>query len=85
MADLPSLVSLAAVLAAADELHDEYERVGLKGVVDGTWAGFYAAFVIGHVGEFTLPSRLAELLAEVDEADDWPGAAAEHVLTKLRS
>lgn len=83
--DLPSPVMLQTALAAADSLHDEYERVALKGVADMAWAGFYAAFVLGRIGEFVEASRLAELLEEVEEVDDWPAAAADYVLTKLRS
>jgi hypothetical protein len=49
------------------------------------WAGFYAAFVLGRLGEFAAASRLAGLLEEVDDAADWPEAAALHVLLKLRS
>ena len=85
MEDLPSAVSLAAALAAVDAVHDEYERVALKGVVDAGWAGFYAAFVLGRVGDFAAASRLAELIEEVEETEDWPAAAADHVLMKLRS
>ena len=35
--------------------------------------------------EVTPASRLAILIEEVDAAGDWPGAAADHVLMKLRS
>ena len=85
MADLPAREHLAETLTAASAAHDEYERVILKGVVDVRWSGFYAAYVLGAVGEFTEPSRLAALLEEVDTGDDWAAIAAEHVLTKLRS
>ena len=85
MADLPSRTALASALANADALHDEYERVALKGVVDVAWAGFYAAYVLGRVGDFVEASRFAALLEEVDADTDWPGTAAEYVLTKLRS
>jgi len=85
MADLPSLALLDQALAAANAAHDDYERGALKGVVDGQWSGFYAAYVLGRLGEFAPPSRLAELLAEVDATSDWSATAAEHVLMKLRS
>jgi hypothetical protein len=83
--DLPSPAALHAALAAADAVHEEYERVALKGVADMAWAGFFAAFVLGRVGDFAEASRLAELLEEVESDDDWLAAAAEHVLMKLRS
>lgn len=85
MADLPDRGLLKEALAAAGGVHNEYERVVLKGVVDDRWAGFYAAYVLGNVGDFTSVSRLADLLEEVEAADDWAAHAAEHVLTKLRS
>lgn len=84
MTDLPSRAALAEVLASAGETHRDYERVILKGVVDEGWAGFYAAFVLGRLGDFVAPSRLAVLLEEVDaEADGWPHEAAEYVWRKL--
>ncbi len=83
--DLPSPGALGAALIAADAVHAEYERVALKGVVDASWAGFYAAYVLGKVGEFVEASRLAELIEEVEEGEDWAEVAAAHVLTKLRS
>ncbi len=85
MADLPDRTTLAATLAVADALHEEYERGVLKGMGDDKWTGFVAAFVIGRLGEFAPASRLALLFEEVDESDDWPAVAADHVLTKLRS
>lgn len=85
MADLPSRESLAAALMQAAEVHDDYERVVLKGVVDERWSGFYAAYVLGRVGDFTGPGRLAVLLEEVLMGEDWPLDAADHVLVKLRS
>jgi hypothetical protein len=85
MADLPTHALLAAALAAADAAHDEYERGALKGVVDQQWAGFYAAYVLGRLGEFAPATRLSVLLSEVDVESDWSEAAAEHVLIKLRS
>jgi hypothetical protein len=85
MADLPSKSALEQALVAASASHDEYERILLKGVVDEGWAGFCAAYVLGRFGEFATASRLAELLEEVEETDDWTAVAAEHVLAKLRS
>ncbi len=85
VADLPSKSALAGALAAAGAAHHDYEKFVLKGVRDELWAGFYAAFALGRLGEFTAASRLAALLEEVDTADDWAPQAAEHVLNKLRS
>jgi hypothetical protein len=85
MADLPTRSALAEALNAAGAAHHDFERVALKGIRDELWPGFYAAFVLGRFGEFAAASRLAALLDEVDGGDDWAQAAADHVLTKLRS
>jgi hypothetical protein len=74
---------LAEVLSAAGSTHHEYEQTALKGVRDEVWAGFYAAFVLGRLGDFTAASRLAALLEEVDATSNWSEAAAEHVMTTL--
>lgn len=85
MADLPSKSELAQALSAAASAHHEFELTALKGARDDLWAGFYAAFVLGRLGDITAASRLAALLEEVDAPSNWSEAAAEHVLTKLRS
>lgn len=85
MADLPTKATLEQALIAASALHDEYERAILKGVVDDRWAGFCAAYLLGRLGDFAAAGRLAGLLAEVSETENWAAAAAEHVLAKLRS
>ena len=85
MADLPSHEQLEAALAAADTAHREYERSALRGVADEGWPGFLAAYVLGRLGDFAPASRLAGLLEEVEMGANWPAAAADHVLTKLRS
>jgi predicted GNAT family acetyltransferase len=82
--DLPSDSAIAEALSAAGSAHHEYEQTALKGVRDELWAGFYAAFVLGRLGDFTAASRLAALLEEVDALSNWSEAAAEHVATTLR-
>ena len=85
MADLPNRAQLEQALAAAGSFHDDYERTVLKGIADQQWAGFYAAYVLGRIGDFTPASRLAVLLEEVEADEDWALTAADHVLMKLRS
>ena len=85
MADPPSDSALAEALSAAGSAHHEYEQTALKGVRDELWAGFYAAFVLGRLGDFTAASTLAALLEEVDAPSNWSEAAAEHVATTLRA
>jgi hypothetical protein len=83
MTDPPFESDLAEVLSTAGSAHHEYEQTALKGAHDGQWAGFYAAFVLGRLGDFTAASRLAALLEEVDAPSNWPEAAAKHVTTTL--
>jgi uncharacterized protein len=85
MADLPLDSAIAEALYAAASAHHEYEQTALKSVRDKLWAGFYAAFVLGRLGDFTAASRLAALLEEVDAPSNWSEAAAEHVATTLRA
>jgi hypothetical protein len=85
VADLPSKSALAQALSAAASAHHEFEQTALKGVRDDLWAGFYAAFVLGRLGDVAAASRLAALLEEVDAPSNWSENAAEHVLTNLRS
>lgn len=83
MTNPPLESDLAAVLSAAGSAHHEYEQTVLKGVRDELWAGFYAAFALGRLGDFTAASTLAALLEEVDAPSNWTEAAAEHVTTTL--
>ena len=83
MTNPPFDSDLSAVLSAAAAAHHEYEQTALKGVRDDLWAGFYAAFVLGRLGDFTAASTLAGLLEEVDAPSNWSEAAAEHVTTTL--
>ena len=83
MTNPPFDSDLSAVLSAAASAHHEYEQTALKGVRDELWAGFYAAFVLGRLGDFTAASTLAGLLEEVDAPSNWSEAAAEHVTTTL--
>jgi hypothetical protein len=85
VADLPSKSELAQALSAAASAHHEFEQTALEGVRDDLWAGFYAAFVLGRLGDVAAASRLAALLEEVDAPSNWSETAAEHVLIKLRS
>ena len=78
MTQAPSLNALATALEAAGAAHHDYEDTVLRGIRDEGWSGFYAAFVLGRLGDFMAPGRLATLLGEVDAAEGWADAA--HVL-----
>ncbi len=79
----PQFAELAAALKAAGSAHHEYEQTALNGVFDEQWPMFYAAFVLGRVGDFTTPSALTSWLQEVPTEGLWADMAARHVLDRL--
>jgi len=83
MTDMPSAEALEAALAAAGSSHHEFETHYLNGMRDELWPGYYAAYVLGRLGDFARPTDLARWLAEVTAAAGWPAVAATHVRTKL--
>jgi|FLYL01.1.fsa_nt_gi hypothetical protein len=74
--------SLRQALQAAAAAHHDYETVVLGGRRDDWWAGFYAAFLLGRLGEFMTASALTSLLERV-EGDDWWEAATAAVLAAV--
>jgi hypothetical protein len=60
-----------------------YEQNSLGGERDAQWPGFYAAYVLGRVGDFAAPSALAGWLDSAPGGDDWAGQAAAWVLSKM--
>jgi len=74
---------LAQALSAAGSTHHDYESRFLKGKPDEMWPGFYAAYVLGRVGDFTSATKLTELLEDAPSSDDWAKSAADHVLNNL--
>ena len=80
---LPRADALEQALAAAGEAHHDFEQVVLGGERDQLWAGFYAAFVLGRLGNFAASSTLSRLLEEAPSGDEWPQQAAAHVIAKL--
>ena len=83
MADKPSPNELATALTAAGSAHHEYETEFLGGVRDEQWAAFYAAFVLGRLGDFALPSALTRWFEEAPAGEDWSTSTAEYVLEQL--
>lgn len=73
---------LAAALRAAGAAHHDYESNALKGQPDAHWAGWYAAYVLGRLGDFATPSQLTSWLKSAS-GDDWADAAAATVLDHL--
>jgi len=83
MTIIPSKGELIEVLNNAGSAHHEYEKNVLKGIRDEQWAGFYAAYVLGRLGDFVTSSNLTNLLEESPSSEDWSNSAAEYVLRKL--
>lgn len=75
---------LISALDAAAAAHHEFEEVALDGVRDELWAGFYAAYVLGRLGDFLPPSVLAGILESVSD-EPWSEAAADDVIDRLGS
>ncbi len=83
MSSDPTKEVLEQALAAAGKAHHDYETNILEGVRDEQWPGWYAAYVLGRVGDFTSPSQLSEWLAAAPSADNWANSAASFVLDQL--
>ena len=79
----PEISELTAAFKAAGSAHHEYQQTALNGVFDEQWPVFYAAFVLGRVGDFTTPSTLTSWLQEVPTGGLWSDMAARHVLDRL--
>ena len=75
--------SLAQALADAGTAHHDFEAVALGGRRDELWAGFYAAYVLGRLGDFAAPSALSRWLEAAPSGENWADAAARYVLSKL--
>ena len=80
---IPDMEELAEALTAAGSAHHEYEQKALKGVRHEEWAPFYAAYVLGRLGDFAPASVLTVWLSEAPLADNWAQSAAAHVLAEL--
>jgi hypothetical protein len=79
----PSLEDLRETLSAAGAAHHDYESGYLDGERDEQWAGFYAAYVLGRLGDFASATVLTRWLQDIPAGDDWVAAAASHVLRQL--
>jgi len=80
---IPPHGELVAALAAAGVSHHDYEQGALEGVHDQQWPGFYAAYVLGRLGDFASPTILASWLQSAPDAAGWASSAAHHVLQML--
>lgn len=82
--NLPDRESLSKLLAETWEVHGEFQDNYLEGVRDEMWAGWYAGYLLGRLGNFTTPTALTRLLQQTEKLSPWPEKAAEHLLDSLR-
>lgn len=78
-----SQADLENALRDAGFAHHDYEQVTLMGRRDERWSGFYAAYVLGRLGDFTASSALSRWLEEAPGGKNWAATAAPHVLSRL--
>ncbi len=76
---------LVNVLKEAGNAHHDYESQFLKGERDEYWAGWYAAFIIGRLGNIMSPTDLTNILLSVTSEEAWFDQAADAILTKTNN
>lgn len=81
--NLPTKEGLTEALKAAGAAHHEYERTILHGVRHEEWATFYAAYVLGRLGDFAAPSMMTKWLTEAPLTENWAESAAAHILSEI--
>ena len=79
----PSHEQLTAALAAAGAAHHDYESRFLKGERDDQWPGWYAAYVLGRLGDFTSPTALSSWLESAPSEGKWADDASTFVLAQI--
>ena len=70
---------LRAALDAAARAHHDYETVALRGKRDEQWSGFYAAYMLGRLGDLMRSDELAAVLDQVEATSNWSAAAGRAV------
>lgn len=82
MASRPTEQHLRDALGAASAAHHDYESNVLNGERDEHWAGWYAAYTLGRLGDFTTPTKLTAWLEAVSGDGDWAENAAAAVAAR---
>ena len=85
MSNIPTKEQLLTTLIDAGKAHHEFQTNFLGGVRHTQWAGWYSAYVLGRLGDFTTPTLLTEWLEEVPNKKGWFKHAAEHVFLKIKT
>ena len=81
---LPDRETLSKLLTETWDIHSEFQENYLNGVRDEMWAGWYAGYLLGRLGNFTTPTVLTRLLEETVSFKPWADKAAEHLLDYFR-
>lgn len=81
--DKPSRAELVKALQAAGAAHHDFEVNALRGIHDEQWSGWYAAYVLGRLGDFVTPTILAGWLSAAPASDDWPSSTADYIEERL--
>ena len=77
--DEPSREELVKAIQAASAAHHEFEANVLHGERDEQWAGWYAAYMLGRLGDFVSASTLTEWVSTAPDSDEWSSTAASHI------
>ena len=77
------LTNLEKALFEAGENHQDYELNILHGKRDEQWAGWYAAYVLGRLGNFISPTTLTNWLEESPDEGNWSESAALYIIKQL--
>lgn len=70
-------------LLAAGRAHHEFQANYLADVRHEQWAGWYAAYVLGRLGDFTSATLLTHWLEQVTDEKSWFKKAAENIIKNL--
>ncbi len=81
--DKPTREELVSALQAAGSAHHDFEVNVLQGVHDEQWSGWYAAYVLGRLGDFVTPTILAGWLSTAPASDDWSNSTADYIEKRL--
>ncbi len=74
---------LRAALDDAAKAHHDYETAVPKGERDRQWPGFYAAYVLGRLHDFMIPSELVGILESVETTGGLSEAAAGTIVKDM--
>ena len=75
--------NIEQALRDASRSHHDYEENVLDGVRDEYWSGWYDAYVLGRLGDFTSPTELSRLLETVSGDGDWYLIASNLISSKF--